>query len=765
MIEDISQKYACIYIQKSVIFPTEKVPLVLEGQEAIDTVNYAIANNKNIVIVFQKNGDISEIGVLCKIIQSWSLTASIMGIIVEGQKKIKVKKTFTENNITYARVEEFKKIAENETELEVLSKSVFDKFKNMIRLAGTVPLFLIEEMQKTDMTPANLCFLVAAALKLSFKEKIEILESSNVKSCLEYLNYRIAKELEILATEKRIKAEVEKEVNKTQKEYILRERMKAIEKELGIYEEFKEYDNLEKKIKAAKMPEPTERIALKELSRLRNMPAIGAETPYIRTYLELLAELPWNKKNESPLNLKKARKILDQDHYGLEKVKERVLEYLAVQKLTGGKSSSNIMCFVGPPGTGKTSVGKSIAQSLGRQFVRISLGGIHDEAEIRGHRRTYVGALPGRIIQSIKTAGTKNPVFMLDEMDKIGTDFRGDPSAALLEVLDPEQNNSFSDNYLEVAFDLSDVFFIATANIMDTVPHTLMDRMEIIEFTGYTETEKFNIAIKFLIPKVFASNGLNDKILEIDKEAIKKIISKYTREAGVRNLERKFSEIARKVAKKIAEKKVKNKISVTAKSLADYLGAEEYQITMSEEKDEIGISTGLAWTSVGGEIIFIEALVFPGKGDLILTGQLGETMQESAKAALSFIKSRSENLKIKKDIYEQSNLHIHIPSGAIPKDGPSAGIAIATAIASVLTQKKIKRNIALTGEITLSGKILEVGGIKEKILAAHRAGVKLIILPQSNKKNLADVPNEVKKELDFQFVSHMDEVLTKALKK
>lgn len=762
MTDDKILKIPCLFVRKSIIFPTEKTPLVLEGKESIETVNRALADGKKIVVVFQKNGDISEIGLFCRIIQSWKLAVSMMGIIVEGQKRVKVNNTFSEDSITFAEIENNLQIVGNDAELEAAARNTLEKFKSIIKAAGTVPMFLVEEMKKARIEPEKLCYLIASALQLNFKEKLLILESQDIKDCLEFLNIKISKELEVAAAEKKIQAEVEKEVNKTQKEYILREKLKAIEKELGVYEEFQEYENLEKKIKEAKMPEEVEKIATKELARLRTMPSASAETPYIRSYLELLADLPWNKKTESMLDLKRAEKILDKDHYGLSKVKERILEYLAVQKLTGGKGNSNILCFAGPPGTGKTSVGKSIAEALDRKFIRVSLGGIHDEAEIRGHRRTYVGALPGRIIQGVRNAGTKNPIFMLDEIDKIGSDFRGDPSSALLEVLDPEQNNSFSDNYLEVPFDLSDVFFITTANIMDSIPHTLHDRMETIDFHGYTENEKFNIAIKFLLPKVLAYNGLDNKSLRFEDEAIRKIISKYTHEAGVRNLERKISEVARKVAKKIAEKKIKS-FKISSKHLESYLGPEEYAVTKSETKDEIGISTGLAWTSSGGEIIFVEALVFPGKGDLILTGQLGETMQESAKAAFSFIRSRSLKLKIKKEFFEDHSLHVHIPSGAVPKDGPSAGIAIAVSIASILTGKKINREIALTGEITLTGKVLEVGGIKEKILAAHRAGIKIVILPKGNKKNLADVPAEVKNELKFKFVDHMDDVLKKTL--
>ncbi len=752
-------------LRKAVVFPVEKIPLILQGNEAISAVNEALKGDGQLVLIFQKNAENSPIGTIVKIFQFWQLGPSIIGVTVEGTKRIKILRVFSEKNINKA---EFEIIPEEKeeitTELEALSRSVFDQFKRLIQLEGTLPWAVIGEIQKEYVPPEKIGDIVSAAIRIDFPDKIKLLEEPDVKKRLEFLNKKLAEELDIIEAERRIQREVRRKLTKEQKEIILREQMRAIEKELGIYEEEKEYADLEKKIIQAKMPKAVEERALKELHRLRTMTVFSAEAPFIRTYLDWLIELPWSAKSKTKLELKKAKEVLDEDHYGLEKAKERVLEYLAVQKLTKGKGGGTILCFVGPPGTGKTSVGQSIARALDRKFVRISLGGIRDEAEIRGHRRTYVGALPGRIIQGMKNAGVKNPVFMMDEIDKIGADFRGDPSAALLEALDPQQNKAFSDHYIEAPFDLSEVFFITTANILDPIPPALRDRMEVIEFPGYTDEEKFHIAKKFLIPRVLSANGLTVSLLQIEDAAIRKIIHKYTREAGVRNLERELSEIARKVAKRIAEEKAKKKIIVDESNIFDFLGPEKFLITMAEAKDEIGIATGLAWTPVGGDIILIETMIVPGKGTLTLTGQLGDVMQESAKAALSYVRSKSRELNFNPNFYAKSDIHIHVPAGAIPKDGPSAGIAIAAALVSALKKKPIKKEVGLTGEITLTGKVLEIGGVKEKVLAAHRAGVEMVVLPKDNEKNLTDIPEEIRKKLDFRFVKHMDEVLKIALK-
>jgi ATP-dependent Lon protease len=544
---------------------------------------------------------------------------------------------------------------------------------------------------------------------------------------------------------------------------MLRERLKTIQRELNDTDGDDDTKELQQKIKAAGMPDEVREKAEKELKKLQGMNQFNPEVGYIRNYLDWLISVPWSKESKSTINIKAAEKILDEDHYALQKAKERIIEYLAVNQLAG-KIKGPILCFAGPPGVGKTSIGKSIARALGRKFVRVSLGGIRDEAEIRGHRRTYVGALPGRIIQGIKDAETKNPVFMLDEIDKVGTDFRGDPSSALLEALDPEQNSQFSDHYLEVPFDLSNVMFITTANVLDTIPPALRDRLEIIHFAGYTHDEKFKIAKEYLIKKQMEAHGLKDKMAELTDEALRFIILHYTREAGVRNLERKIATVLRKIAKRIAEGE-KEKIVVKAIDIPTYLGPAKFSSTLIEKKDEIGQATGLAWTEAGGDILFIEVALMPGRGQLILTGQLGDVMKESCQAAMSYIRSRASELGLSDKFYQKLDVHVHVPEGATPKDGPSAGIAITTAISSALTKTPVKRIVGMTGEMTLRGKVLEIGGVKEKIIAAHRAGLKTIIMPKDNEKDLDDVPKEVLKDLEFKFVSHMDEVLDLAFTK
>lgn len=759
--------HPALVLNKTVIFPSEKTPLVIEDKEMIKAINFALEKNTPLVLLFQKDKDKSEVGVLSQISSQGYISPDLLAVVMEGLKRVKVEEDFIEEGIAMAEVsdleEEKPEFGTQFTELEALSRSAFDEFKRLIQMYGAVPLTIIEEAQKDYLSPTRVSDLISSSLRLNFPDKLQLLEELDIKKRLEILNNKLAKEFSIVQAEKQIQQNLEQDIEKTQKEIFLRERLKAIEKELGMSEEQKDFDDLEKKLLAAGLPTNAKQRVLGEFNRLRKMPEMSAEAPYIRTYLEWVGSLPWNTKDKVKVNLKKAKKILDEDHYGLEKVKERILEYLAIQQLTRGKSKSSILMFVGPPGTGKTSVGQSIARALGRKFVRISLGGIKDEAEIRGHRRTYVGALPGRIIQGIRSAGTKNPIFMMDEIDKVGRDFiAGDPQSALLEVFDPAQNNSFSDHYIEIPFDLSSVFFITTANVLDPIPPALRDRMEIIEFSGYTEQEKFHIAKQFLLPRVLSESGLNNNIFKIEDQAIQKVINRYTREAGVRELERKLSEITRKIAKEVAEKRTKT-AKVTGENIADYLGPEEYEITLAQQEDEIGVATGLAWTEAGGDIIFIESRLTPGKGNLTLTGQLGQVMQESAKAALSYIRSKAKSLKFDPNFYYKSDIHIHVPSGAIPKDGPSAGIAIAIALASMLTRKKVRKDVALTGEITINGKVLGVGGIKEKVLAGHRAGVKVVILPKENEKNLIDVPGEVKKELEFKFVEHADEVINQAL--
>ncbi|MBI4733306.1 MAG: endopeptidase La, partial [Rubrobacteridae bacterium] len=610
--------------------------------------------------------------------------------------------------------------------------------------------------------PGRLANFIAFHLNLKIDEKQQIIEAVNPRDRLEKVSIFLNRELEILEIGSKIQSRVKDQLTKTQREYFLREQLKAIQQELGVADEqTAEMEELIAKIKAAKMPKTVNEKALKELDRLAKMPPSAAEASVIRTYLDWLIGLPWQKRSKSSLDIKEAEQVLDEDHYGLEHVKKRVLEYLAVHQLTK-KIKGPILCFAGPPGTGKTSIGKSIAKSLGRKFVRISLGGVHDEAEIRGHRRTYVGALPGRIIQAINQAGTKNPVFMLDEIDKVGADFRGDPTAALLEVLDPEQNVEFSDHYLEVPFDLSDVVFITTANMLETIPPALRDRMEVIQYSGYTEEEKVQIAEKYLIPKQVTEHGLTTDNIIIEQKALRKLIREHTREAGVRGLERQIASICRQVARKVVEGE-KGQLKITDQNIHEYLGPSKFRYGIASERDEVGVSTGLAWTEVGGDVLSVEVTVLPGNGKLLLTGQLGDVMKESAQAAVSYIRSRAGVLNIDPKFSNESDIHIHVPSGGIPKDGPSAGITMAAALASCLTKRPVKREVAMTGEITLRGRVLPIGGVKEKVLAAHRAGIKEIILPEENEKDLELVAEEVKKELKFFFVELMDEVLKLAL--
>jgi ATP-dependent Lon protease len=610
--------------------------------------------------------------------------------------------------------------------------------------------------------PGRLADVITSHLPLKIADKQKILETIDIKERLETLLQIMNNEREVLELERKISQRVKKQMEKTQKEYYLREQMKAIQRELGEKEgRIGEVEELRNQLKELDAPDYVKEKVEKEIDRLEKIPTTSAEGGVIRTYVEWLLNLPWRKETVDDLDLKKAEQILDEDHYGLEKAKERVLEYLAVQKMVK-RLKGPILCFVGPPGVGKTSLARSIARALGRKFVRVSLGGVRDEAEIRGHRRTYVGALPGRIIQGMRTAGTINPVFLLDEIDKMSMDFRGDPSSALLEVLDPEQNNSFSDHYIEIPYDLSKVMFITTANAMHNIPRPLLDRMEVLYISGYTELEKENIARQYLIPKQREEHGLAEDQLRINADAIRKIIREYTREAGVRNLERTIGTLCRKAARELVSGK-KKKTVITARNLSRYLGSERYRYGRAEEEDQIGAATGLAWTETGGDTLNIEVSVLPGKGQLTLTGKLGDVMKESAQAAFSYIRSRAKELDIEPDFHEKHDIHIHVPEGAIPKDGPSAGITMATALVSALTRIPVSREVAMTGEITLRGRVLPIGGLKEKALAAHRAGITHVIIPQENKKDLEDIPKSVRRDLTFSLVRHMDEVLKLAL--
>ncbi len=761
-----------IPLKNVVLFPRVAIPLLVQRSKSVGSLDFAMTQDKLAVFVAQKNiddevetKDLFKVGTIGKILEVHKLPDGSSKIDVEGIARVEITAYTQLHPYFQATVVPITHNIEKGVEVEALVRTVIDLFKQLLEIRN-MPSIIPDLMNVLTQIrdPLQIVYLITINLNLELKDQQEILESMDASVALKKINFYITRELEILDAEKRVVRETRKQLGKMQKEVFLREQMRSIEKELGIDGEKGEFDTLRNKIDAAKMPPVINTKALKELGRLEKMPPYSPEVSYLRTYLDWLIELPWSKKEGTDIELKIAEKILNGDHYGLKKAKERILEYLAVQK-TVGKIRGPILCLFGPPGVGKTSIGKSIARALGRKFVRISLGGIRDEAEIRGHRRTYVGALPGRIVQGIHSAGSSNPVFMLDEIDKIGIDFRGDPSAALLEALDPEQNHAFSDHYLEVPFDLSDVFFIATANQLDTIPHALRDRLEVIEFPGYTEVEKLNIAKNYLVPKQLKENGLKSEVVSVTDSLISDIIRYYTREAGVRNLEREISTVLRKITRRFVENKVKGKISITGKMLSSYLGPIRYIHQRGEEKDEIGVSTGLAWTPVGGEVLSIEATKMPGKGRLILTGHLGEVMKESVQAALSFARSKAATLGIKEDFYKE-DIHIHVPSGAVKKDGPSAGVAMATAIISLMTSNPIRKDVGMTGEVTLRGKVLEIGGVKEKVLAAHRAGLKIVILPAENKKDIVeDIPVDVKRDVEFMFVKHIDEVLKIALKR
>jgi len=756
-------------IKGGVIFPNMTVPMAVKEKNIHELIDDALKKEKLILTVLQKDEnvenpkfkDIYSVGTVGLILKMLRAPDGTMRLIIQGIKRARIKKALKEEPYLVAEIEEIEDIikTKNEKEIEALRTNVLGLLKEIVQNIPYIPEdFLIIAMNITE--PGKLADFVAGYMQFPNEEKQKILETQEVLERLKSVLKLLTQEKEIISLSQKIREEISEKIDKQQREYYLREQLKAIQKELGeIDERTKEVEELRRKIESAKMPKEVEEIALKELAKLERIPPGMPEYTVVRNYLDYLIELPWSKETEDNLDLKRARKILDEDHFNLEKVKERILEFLAVRILKKGDVKGPILCFVGPPGVGKTSLGKSIARALGRKFIRMSLGGIRDEAEIRGHRRTYVGALPGRIIQGIRQVGTKNPVFMLDEIDKIGIDFRGDPSSALLEVLDPEQNYSFSDHYLEVPFDLSKVFFIATANTTHTIPPPLLDRMEVIEIPGYIEYEKIEIAKKYLIPREIQANGLSEFKIDFDEKAIKKIIIEYTREAGLRNLEKKIGTILRKIAVEIAEGKKFNEIKIEEKDVEKYLGP---PIFFSETKIRggiPGIATGLAWTPVGGEILFIESTKMPGGRNLILTGQLGEVMRESAQAALSIIRSKAEKLGIEKDFWNKYDIHIHVPEGAVPKDGPSAGITILVSLVSLLKEKPINPEIAMTGEITLRGKIMPVGGIKEKILAAKRAGIKEIILPKLNEKDLSEIPEYVKKDLKFYFVENVDEVL------
>jgi len=762
-----------VALRDAIVFPGIALPILVQRSKSLSALDFAMAHDHFAFFVAQKSeeheqptmADMYTIGTIGKIKEMSRTEDGGVRVLIEGLMRGKISQIVQEDPFVKVRFEPMPPPSIKKTEkIEALMYSAINQFREIVSMGAPVPLdVLFVILNITD--PWVLGDLIASNLDFKVDERQQILEAISVEEKLERVRQALGRQAQVLRQARKLQAEVGKELDKMQREMFLREQMKAIEKELGMAGGRNEMEELKDKIEKAGMPEQAKKIALEELARMERMPSFSPEISYIRTYLDWLVKLPWSKKDEAAIDVKKAQTVLDEDHYGLDKVKERMVEYLSVQKLVG-KIRGPILCFVGPPGVGKTSIGKSIARALGRKFVRMSLGGVRDESEIRGFRRTYVGALPGRIIQGMTTAGTRNPVFMLDEIDKMGFDgFRGDPSAALLEALDPEQNNAFGDHYLEVPFDLSDVMFITTANLLDPIPPALKDRMEVIEFGGYTEEEKYLIATKFLVPKQIKDNGLTDKMIAFTEAALRTIIREYTFEAGVRELERTIAAVCRKVARKVAENGRKfalRKIGID--DLRKFLGPQKYHVTMVEKKDEVGLVNGLAWTPAGGDVLHIEASKVPGKGQLILTGHLGQVMQESAQAAFTYARSRAKQLDIKDAFYKMSDLHVHVPSGAIPKDGPSAGAAMTLALISALTGRPVRKDVAMTGEITLRGRVLEIGGVKEKVLAAHRAEMKIVLLPKDNEKDMVDVPEAVKKAVKFIFVENMDEVLKVALR-
>ncbi|EIW00638.1 endopeptidase La [Thermoanaerobacter siderophilus] len=755
------------------IFPYMVLHFDIGREKSIRALEEAFMKNQLIFVTTQKEAEIEDpsiddvykVGTITKVKQMLKLPGELIRVLVEGISRAEIQQVTRDDEFFEVEVieKEEQKEIEKTPELEALMRSVISAFEEYVNMTSRLPIDSLYSVISIE-EPGRLADMIAAHISLNTNQSQQLLECFDVNKRLETLLGFLMKELEILNIEREINAKVRSQIDKLQKEYYLREQLKAIKAELGETDEIdQEIEEYEKKINEKDLPEEVRKKAKEELKRLSKMAPGSAEASVVRTYLDWILDLPWNYETEDILDLKRAQKILDEDHYGLKKVKERIIEFLAVRSFYN-KIKSPILCLVGPPGVGKTSLGRSIARAMNRKFVRLSLGGVRDEAEIRGHRRTYVGAIPGGIINSIKIAGSKNPVFLLDEIDKMSSDFRGDPASAMLEVLDPEQNSTFRDHYLDLPFDLSKVLFITTANTVDTIPAPLLDRMEVIYVSGYTEEEKLHIAKDYLIPKILKEHGVPDNKIIIQESAIYGIISEYTREAGVRGLEKNLSQIVRKAIKKIVEENAQV-VKVGKRNLQSYLGKPIYRTDKANQKDEVGIVFGLAWTRVGGEILTVEASIMPGSGKLNLTGQLGDVMKESAQAGFSYIRANAEKLNIDKDFYKNVDIHIHVPEGAIPKDGPSAGITMVTAMVSALKKVPVKKDVAMTGEITLTGKVLPIGGVKEKVLAAHRAGIRKVILPLENKRDLDEIPQSVKKKLEFKFVEKIDEVLDYALSK
>ncbi len=765
-----SRRLPLLPLRGLLVYPSMVLHLDVGREKSVKALDRAMLDDHMILLCSQSEVNIEEpteediyrIGTIARVRQMLKLPNGTIRVLVEGVTRAEIQDYVAREEFYEVSIRELPEEESTDPEIDALMRTVLNQFEHYITLSKKVTPETHAAVSDID-EPGRLADVITSHLSLKIKDKQEILETVDVRARLEKLLDFLNNEREVLELERKISQRVKKQMEKTQKEYYLREQMKAIQKELGDREgRAGEVEELRSQLETAEIPEKVREKVEKEIDRLEKMPASSAEGGVIRNYIDWLLSLPWGKATEDDLDLAKAEEVLDEDHYGLEKPKERVLEYLAVQKLVQ-KLKGPILCLVGPPGVGKTSLARSIAKSLGREFVRISLGGVRDEAEIRGHRRTYVGAMPGRIIQGMKNAGSMNPVFLLDEIDKMASDFRGDPASALLEVLDPEQNGTFSDHFIEVPFDLSSVMFVTTANALHNIPRPLLDRMEVLSIPGYTELEKSQIARRYLIPKQKREHGLKEEQLEIEPEALLQLIREYTRESGVRNLEQQIAAISRKAAKRLVSQTEGEAIRVDEDVIKDWLGPAKFRYGMAEAEDQVGAVTGLAWTEVGGDTLVIEVTVLPGTGKLTLTGKLGDVMKESAQAAFSYTRSRADELGIDPQFHEKNDIHIHIPEGAIPKDGPSAGITMATALISALTGRKVDKKVAMTGEITLRGRVLPIGGLKEKSLAAHRAGIRKVLLPFDNERDLRDIPDSVREDMEFVPVAHMDEVVRHAL--
>ncbi|WP_026478848.1 endopeptidase La [Alkaliphilus transvaalensis] len=773
ILHENGRKLPMIPLRGLTVFPYMVLHFDVGRQRSINALEEAMVNDQLIFLATQKEAEVNmptpddfyQVGTISKIKQMLKLPGDTIRVLIEGINRARIKTITQEEPYILVEVEEeiHPTELEGDRDIEALMRSVLDAFEQYIEVSNKISPEILLTVSEIDM-PGRLADTIGANITLKQSQKQEILEAFEPRERLETLYRILLEEIEILEIEQKINSRVKKQINKVQKEYYLREQMKAIQKELGEDEGVvEEVDEFRQKLAKLKLPKEINEKIDREIERLLRLSPSSAETGVIRNYVDWVLNLPWNKETKDKLDIKESAAILDEDHYGLEKVKDRILEYLAIRQLAKTMKGP-ILCLVGPPGVGKTSIAKSIARALNRKFVRMSLGGVRDEAEIRGHRRTYVGAIPGRIISAIRQVGSKNPVLLLDEIDKLASDFRGDPASALLEVLDPEQNSDFTDHFLEIPFNLSKVMFVTTANSLDTIPRPLLDRMEVIRIAGYTDEEKLNIATKYLLPKQIKEHGLKPENLKVSENALRDIINNYTKESGVRNLERQIANVCRKAAKKMVEDKVKL-VRINPTNLVKYLGRPIFRYDLINKKDEVGIVRGLAWTPVGGDTLSIEVTPMKGQGKLVLTGQLGDVMKESARAGISYIRSRVDELNIDPDFHTNKDIHIHIPEGAIPKDGPSAGTAMATAVISALTNIPVSKDVAMTGEITLRGRVLAIGGVKEKVLAARRAGIQKVLLPKENEKDMEDIPENVRKKLDFVFVEHMDEVLEHALKR